>query len=127
VKLSIAGDPEQLGSIWIGDCLLATSSAENMIRLWHLDEDENYVLTMFDQNAPNDKIIHIKYEQQGGLMVAGTMEGRVVMWKNKTQKYAEGEIWKVVNTAIKGDSPVQQVSIGNGLVAARFKNFVSLI
>lgn len=37
-----------LGSIWIGDCLLATSSGENMIRLWHLDEDENYVLTMFD-------------------------------------------------------------------------------
>jgi hypothetical protein len=41
---------------------LAPSSAENMIRLWHLDEDENYVLTMFDQSAPNDKIIHIKYE-----------------------------------------------------------------
>ena len=50
VKLSIAGDPEQLTSIWVGDCLLCTSSSENMVRLWHLDEDENYVLTMFDHD-----------------------------------------------------------------------------
>jgi intraflagellar transport protein 140 len=48
VKLSIAGDPEQLISLWVGDCLLCTSSNENMIRLWHLDDDENYVLTLFD-------------------------------------------------------------------------------
>lgn len=60
-------------------------------------------------------------------MVAGTTEGRVVMWKNKTEKYAEGEIWKVVNTGIKGDSQVQQICIGNGLIAVRFKNFLSLI
>ena len=56
VKLSIAGDPERLMSIWIADCLLCTSSNENMVRLWHLDEDENYVLTLFDLEILNDKI-----------------------------------------------------------------------
>jgi intraflagellar transport protein 140 len=46
VKLSIAGDAEGLRSIWIGHCLLATRSFENMLRLWHLDE--NYVLTLLE-------------------------------------------------------------------------------
>jgi hypothetical protein len=36
-----------------------------MIRLWHLDEDENYVLTLFDFNYNNDKIKFIKYENKG--------------------------------------------------------------
>ena len=59
-------------SIWIADCLLCTSSNENMIRLWHLDEDENYVLTLFDLDILNDKIQNIKYENKGKLMVGGT-------------------------------------------------------
>ncbi len=37
VKLSIAGDPNKLISIWIGACLLATCSHENMLRMWHLE------------------------------------------------------------------------------------------
>jgi len=61
IKLSIAGDQYFLKTIWIGDCLLASSSCENMIRLWQLDEDENYVLTMFDQGSTIDKILMIKY------------------------------------------------------------------
>lgn len=48
VKLTIAGDPEKLRTIWIGDLLLATTSNENMIRMWHLEEDENYALTLVD-------------------------------------------------------------------------------
>jgi intraflagellar transport protein 140 len=38
----------KLSTLWIADCLLCTSSNENMLRLWNLDEDENYVLTLFD-------------------------------------------------------------------------------
>jgi intraflagellar transport protein 140 len=39
VKFSVAGEPENLSSIWIGTCLLATCSNENMIRLWHVEAD----------------------------------------------------------------------------------------
>lgn len=46
VKLSISGDPQKLQSIWIGSCLLATCSTENMLRMWHLDSDDSYVLTL---------------------------------------------------------------------------------
>lgn len=35
----------------IGDCLLATCSFENMLRLWHLEEDENYVLTLLEMQG----------------------------------------------------------------------------
>jgi len=48
VKLSIAGDVEWLNSVWIGSCLVAMSSNENMIRMWHLGADENYVMTLHE-------------------------------------------------------------------------------
>lgn len=73
-----------------------------MIRLWNLDEDENYVLTLFDQNIINDKILHVKYDSKGKLLVGGTQEGRLVFWKNKQEMFAENEYWNVVKSEIKG-------------------------
>lgn len=37
VKLSVAGDPEKLQTVWAGSSLLATASGENMIRLLNLE------------------------------------------------------------------------------------------
>lgn len=51
LKLSIAGDAEKLRTIWIGSHLLSTISNENMIRLWNLEEDENYVLTLLSMQS----------------------------------------------------------------------------
>jgi intraflagellar transport protein 140 len=93
VKLSIAGNPEKLESIWIGTCLLATCSTENMLRLWHLEEDENYVLTLLGLGADtlnkedasaaiNDKMSTFAYEKRGKVLVAGTLNGKVIFWKN---------------------------------------------
>jgi len=76
--LSIAGDSEKLRSIWIGSCLLATCSYENMLRLWHLEEDENYVLTLLEMQGEEgatlqgDKINCIQYEPKGKVLVGGT-------------------------------------------------------
>ncbi len=55
VKLSIAGDAEKLKSIWIGTCLLCTCTIENMLRLWHLEEDENYLLTLRDVEVSDEE------------------------------------------------------------------------
>ena len=92
VKLSISGEPENLSSIWIGESLLSTSSNENMIRFWHLEQDENYSLTVFDVlnvennnsgiNLGSDKICNIIYDARGRSLVAGTREGRLMFWKN---------------------------------------------
>lgn len=63
VKLSISGDPQKLQSIWIGSCLLATCSSENMLRMWHLDEDDSYVLTL------NNLLEQVNTVQSGGATV----------------------------------------------------------
>ena len=79
-----------MSSIWIGACLLATCSNENMIRFWHLEADENYALTVFDippgedegSNFTSDKISSVVYDSRGRSLVAGTKEGKLLFWKN---------------------------------------------
>ena len=46
VKLAVAGNPELLNTIWAGQGLMATVSGENMIRMFNIQSDENYVLTL---------------------------------------------------------------------------------
>lgn len=46
VKLAVAGNPEFLNTIWAGQGLMATVSGENMIRMFNIESDENYVLTL---------------------------------------------------------------------------------
>lgn len=138
VKLSIAGDPEKLVSIWIGSCLLATCSNENMLRFWHLENDENYVLTLFDVeqvigglNTFTDKIISIKYENKGKVLVGGTKEGKVLFWKHQgfgNSSPSDSDQWKAM-PFISMDQGINSITSGlnNGLIAVRSGNSVSLI
>ena len=48
VKLGIAGDPDSIFSMMIGTSLLATTSKENILRFWHLKDDDNYALRLSD-------------------------------------------------------------------------------
>lgn len=88
VKLSVAGDPEKLITIWAGTSLLVTASGENMLRLLHLDEDETYLLTLsedaFAGKLMRDKIVTISYNQKKRILAAGTKDGNIVMWKCKS-------------------------------------------
>ena len=85
VKLSVAGDPEKLITIWAGTSLLVTASGENMLRLLHLEEDETYLLTLaedaFDGKLMKDKIVSVSYNQKKRTLAAGTKDGHIVMWK----------------------------------------------
>jgi len=60
-----------------------------MIRMWHLEQDENYVLTLHEQqemagseNILNDKIACVAYDNKGKFLIAGTKDGRILFWKN---------------------------------------------
>lgn len=61
---------------------------ENMLRLWHIEDDEKYLLTLTDvadnddQQLKVDKIQTIEYERKGKVLVAGTKGGSLVFWKN---------------------------------------------
>ena len=138
VKLSIAGDPERLVSIWIGQCLLATCSTENMLRFWHLENDENYVLTLFDVeqavggiNTFTDKIVSIKYENKGKVLAGGTREGKVLFWKNQSfgnSSPSDSDQWKAMPFISMG-SMINGITTGinSGLMAVRAGNNVSLV
>ena len=47
VKLAVSGNIDYLTTIWTGNGLLATvSGGENMVRMFNIENDENYVLTL---------------------------------------------------------------------------------
>lgn len=127
VRLSVAGDPTKLMTLWIGDCTLCTSSYENLIRCWNLDEDENYALTLYDHQVFNDKIEACSYEPHGRLLVGGTSEGKLVIWKNVNEQYDEAEHWKIVQSGVNHGSKVLGMSVGHGLIAVKYDDQVLLV
>lgn len=87
VKLAVAGNPELLDTIWAGPGLMATVSGENMIRMFNIASDENYVLTLADAafrgQLFQDKINTISYNAKNRILTGGTKNGHLVMWKCK--------------------------------------------
>ncbi|CAD8141887.1 unnamed protein product [Paramecium octaurelia] len=138
VKLSIAGEPESLQSVWIGQCLIAISSNENMIRMFQLEADENYVITLheFQELYPkekilNDKITCVQYSKKSKNLVAGTKDGRLVFWKNYAltdESPVESEQWKALQI-IALNKPVNEIAIGknSGVIAARSADSVKIV
>jgi len=53
VKLAVSGNIEYLTTIWAGQGLLATVSGESMVRMFNIENDENYVLTLGESSFKN--------------------------------------------------------------------------
>ena len=80
---------------------MAASSGENMIRLFNLEKDENYVLTLADENFQGklltDRITSIAYNSKRRLITCGTQNGYVVFWRCKqmtSESPASAESWE---------------------------------
>ena len=88
VKLAVAGNPEYLNTIWAGQGLMATVSGENMIRMFNIESDENYILSLaesaFQGLLFNDKMITISFNPKKRIISCGTKNGFIVMWRCKT-------------------------------------------
>ena len=55
-----------------------------MVRLWHLEQDFNYMLDLRDPQHmcdPKDKVRCVSFNPRKRLLSGGTQGGRVVMWK----------------------------------------------
>ena len=89
VKLAVSGNIDYLTTIWTGQGLLATVSGESMVRMFNIENDENYVLTLaepsFKGQVYNDKIVSIEYNSRRRIISCGTKNGFIVMWKCKQQ------------------------------------------
>ena len=117
VKLTVAGNPEKISTIWGGPGLLATVSGENMVRLWNLERDVNYFLTLGDTDPTGkmltDKINCVAYNEKKRIIAGGTQEGRVVMWKCKQllsgESPANREGWEPQLPIALSANPIMQV------------------
>lgn len=88
VKLSVAGDATEKGLkyvIWAGPGLLAAATHEKMLRLFDLDADENYNLSLSalgDIVARNDCVISVAFNPSDQSLAVGTLCGILAIWRN---------------------------------------------
>eukprot|EP00976_Prorocentrum_cordatum_P093892 1189576-Prorocentrum_minimum.AAC.2 len=81
VKLPTVEGTSSMQCVWAGTHVLATASNEdNMVRMFNLESEENFVLHLGDENALK-KISCLAYNKMTNSLIAGTREGAVVMWK----------------------------------------------
>jgi intraflagellar transport protein 140 len=137
VKLTVAGNPDKISTIWGGPGLLATVSGENMIRLWNLERDCNYFLTLADTDPSGkmltDKINCIAYNEKKRIIAGGTQEGKVVMWKCKQLLSGESpstrEGWEAQLPVSLSSNPISQVSWSSSeaLLSASSQSSLSIL
>jgi intraflagellar transport protein 140 len=137
VKLTVAGSPDKITTIWGGPGLLATVSGENMIRMWNLEREATYFLSLGDADPSgkllSDKIISVAYNEKKRIITAGTQEGRVVMWKCKQLLSGESpgskDGWDAQLPVSLGNNPISQVtwSSSETVLSAGSFNSISVI
>ena len=85
IKLSIAGNPDSIKCCWAGEGLIALVSGDDNVRLFYLDTDQSYFLTMsaheLGKNFIDDVFTCIDFNYRKRTLVVGSMKGRVYMWK----------------------------------------------
>ena len=119
VKLAVSGNLEYLTTIWTGQGLLATVSGENMVRMFNIENDENYVLTLaessFKGQVLNDKIVSIEYNNRRRIISCGTRNGFIVMWKCKqftTESPTDSDGWEGMPCMRAQGGPITQLQWG---------------
>jgi intraflagellar transport protein 140 len=142
VKLSIKGDGSDLQAVFAGHGLLAAANSENLVRLWHLEKEDNYVLSLSDPKhmaIPKDIITCLAFNPTKRVLCAGTLAGRVVFWRfigrSNTGADPSAEDWEVmppVETNYGGSGSGLGVQTlkwgpGEGLLAVASKEGVSVL
>ena len=119
MKLAVSGNIDYLTTIWTGQGLLATVSGENMVRMFNIKNDENYVLTLADSSFKgqvfNDKIVSIQYNSRRRIISCGTKDGHIVMWKCKqftTESPTDSDGWEGMPCIKAQGGPITQLQWG---------------
>lgn len=85
IKLSIAGNADSIKCCWAGEGLIAIVSGDDNVRLFYLDTDQSYFLTMGDhqlgKNFIDDGFNCIDFNYRKRTLITGSIKGRVYMWK----------------------------------------------
>eukprot|EP00276_Gloeochaete_wittrockiana_P002244 CAMPEP_0184673476 /NCGR_PEP_ID=MMETSP0308-20130426/86689_1 /TAXON_ID=38269 /ORGANISM="Gloeochaete witrockiana, Strain SAG 46.84" /LENGTH=1407 /DNA_ID=CAMNT_0027120965 /DNA_START=36 /DNA_END=4259 /DNA_ORIENTATION=- len=137
VKLSAAGDGSGvLNAIWAGPGILASVTNESLVRLWNIEGEDNFILTLSDPNhmikVGSDRVCCISYNPRKGVLAGGTRDGRVVMWRCTVDSLPHGEdptkFWEAL-PAIELGSRLIDIQWGPGetLLSSSMTDTVSIL
>uniref|UniRef100_A0A7N6FI41 Intraflagellar transport 140 homolog (Chlamydomonas) n=1 Tax=Anabas testudineus TaxID=64144 RepID=A0A7N6FI41_ANATE len=82
VKLS-SRSGQNVDIVWTDNSLLITAAGEQIIRLWDLERDDNYVLSLDESLGfeRGEMINCVSYCAGKEILAAGTSHGRIAMWR----------------------------------------------
>lgn len=101
-KLSIKGDGSEMQCVYAGAGLLAAANHEPMVRVWHLETDDNYTLPITDarhMTAAKDLVRCVSFNHRKRILAAGTQFGKVCLWKYvgpPPGKATSAEDWEIL-------------------------------
>ncbi|KAM3859666.1 intraflagellar transport protein 140 homolog [Diretmus argenteus] len=86
VKLS-SKSGQNADIVWTQNSLLITATGEQVVRLWDLERDDNYVLSLDETlGFERGEIINcVSYCAGKEILAAGTSHGRIAMWRMVVQ------------------------------------------
>uniref|UniRef100_A0A3B3IEM7 Intraflagellar transport 140 n=1 Tax=Oryzias latipes TaxID=8090 RepID=A0A3B3IEM7_ORYLA len=129
VKLS-SKSGQNVDIVWTENNLLITATGEHMIRLWDLDRDDNYILSL-DETLGFDRgelINCVSYCSAKEILAAGTSNGRIAMWKKFSSRSDTKTQWKLQTpTEIEGNVTQLQWGCSLNLLAANNSKTVLIL
>uniref|UniRef100_A0AAQ4QPL0 Intraflagellar transport 140 homolog (Chlamydomonas) n=1 Tax=Gasterosteus aculeatus aculeatus TaxID=481459 RepID=A0AAQ4QPL0_GASAC len=136
VKLS-SKTGKNVDLFWTDTGLLITATGEQVVRLWDLDGDDNYVLSLnenlgFEKGEMINCVAYCAAKGSGLILAAGTSHGRIAMWKMVVQPSASRSDAKAqwqLQTPTEVDGNVIQLQWGSSLnlLAANNSNTVRIL
>lgn len=118
-KVKLSGQSGKSQIIWAGRQVLATASGENVVRMWNLEQNDNYVLSVDGSGfEPGEVVNCISFNKVKGILAGGTNKGKVAMWKHVVtkpqKKKLEGqEKWELQSPAVlEGETQLSQIQWG---------------
>ncbi|KAJ8245793.1 hypothetical protein GJAV_G00260380 [Gymnothorax javanicus] len=120
MKVKLSGKSGQLADIaWADHGLLITATGEQVIRLWDLERDDNYALSLEESLGfeKGETLSCVSYCAAKDIIAAGTGRGRIAMWQRVSSlthtEEAQGE-WKL-QTPTEFEGNITQLQWGSSL------------
>uniref|UniRef100_A0A3B4XIP2 Intraflagellar transport 140 n=1 Tax=Seriola lalandi dorsalis TaxID=1841481 RepID=A0A3B4XIP2_SERLL len=133
VKLS-SKSGQNVDIVWTDNSLLITATGEQTVRLWDLERDDNYVLSLDERlGFERGELINcVSYCTGKEILAAGTSHGRIAFWRMVAQPGgSKGDTkvqWKLQTpTEIQGNVTQLQWGSSINLLAANNSNTVLIL
>ncbi|XP_034564169.1 intraflagellar transport protein 140 homolog [Notolabrus celidotus] len=134
VKLSSSRSGQNVDIVWTENGLLITAAGELVIRLWDLERDDNYVLSLDETLGfeRGEMINCVSYCAGKEILAAGTTHGRIAIWRMVVQPdSSRGDTkaqWKLQTpTEVEGNVTQLQWGSSLNLLAANNSNTVLIL